>query len=330
MELAKKKQKGNLGKYTIYFVLLGMIVVLSVLSSDFLQPTNIINVLMLESPRAILAIGMGLVMISKGIDLSIGGTTAIASVISCSLVQNADYISRILPTNIMTPVWVAILAGLGTGLIVGLLNGYLIAYVKLPPFIATLGVYTITVGVAYTYTNTAPVTSIADGYKILSQYRIGGVFPIIVAYVVVLYIFFWILLNQTPFGKSIYAIGGSENAARVAGINIERTKMQLYVINALLAAAAGMLLAGRSGSGNAILGKGYELDAISAAAIGGVSMNGGVGTLGGIMVGVLILGVLNNGMLLLGFSTYLQEIVKGVIIIVAVTIDLRRSMRKGK
>lgn len=329
MTLKDKVKKLNLEKYTIYFVLVGLCIIMSICSSYFLKLSNITSMLSIEVPRAIFAMGMGVVMISGGIDLSVGSIAALASVVSASLVQDLDYVSRILPTSIHTPVWVAVLAGLLVGLIFGFLNGWLISYFKLPPFIATLGVQTTITGIAYLYTDTAPVSSVADGFKVISQGRIGG-FPIIIIYAVVLAVIFSVMLKKTKFGKRIYAIGGNESAARITGVNISKTKIQIYCISGLMAAFAGILLAGRAGSGNALIGKGYELNAVSAAAIGGVSMNGGIGSLGGIIVGVLILGVLNNGMLLMGLSTYIQEILQGVIIIVAVTIDLRRTLKRSR
>lgn len=331
METKNKKalKSLNLDKYTIYFVLLGLVIIMSFASEYFLKSSNLTSMLSIESPRAIFALGMGIVMISKGIDLSVGAIAALASVVSASLVQDPGYMSRILPPNIITPVWVAVLAGLAVGVIFGLLNGWLIAYLKLPPFIATLGVQTTVTGIAYLYTDTAPVSSVVSGFKVISQGRIGS-FPIIVIYAVVLAVLVAVILNSTKFGKRIYAIGGNESAARITGVNVEKTKMAIYCISGVFSAFAGMLLAGRAGSGNALIGKGYELTAVSACAIGGVSMNGGVGTLGGMMVGVLILGVLNNGMLLMGLSTYIQEILQGVIIVAAVTIDLRRALKRSR
>lgn len=326
MKFEKGSIKRDLSRYTIYFVLLGLVILMSALSRNFFTYTNITNIFVLESARAIMTIGMGLVMITKGIDLSVASVAALASVISGSLVQEMAYSGRLFSGLGYVPAWAALLAGLAVGLLIGILNGWLVAYIKLPPFIATLGTTTIAVGVAYSYTNSFPVPNLRGDFKIIAQASIGNV-PVIIIYVAVLAVIAWIILNKTRLGKRIYAIGGSESAARVSGINIEKTKMTVYIISSVLAAFAGILLAGRSGAGNSILAKGYELDAISAAAIGGVSMNGGIGTLGGMMIGMLILGVLNNGMLLLGISPYYQMILKGIIILIAVTIDLRRTLR---
>jgi len=320
--------RSAISKHTILIVLIAMVIVLAFLDRNFLTFINIKNIIVLESSRGIMTFGMCIVMISMGIDLSVSSVAALASVVSSSLVQELTYSGRILPGVGPFPAWVALIAGLVVGAIIGAINGWIIGYIKLPPFIATLGMTTIALGIAYTYTNASPVSSLSNDFKALSQTEIGPI-PVTAVYIVCLGTLTWVLLKKTKFGKYVYAIGSNENAASVAGVAIKRTKVLIYTYCGILAAFAGILMAGRAGAGNATLAKGYELDAISASAIGGVSMTGGVGTLGGVIVGILLLGVLNNGMLLLGISPYFQQIIKGLIILIAVTFDTRKNSKNN-
>ena len=321
------KAKSLIIKYPMYFVLLGLVVIMSLLSEKFLTYQNIMNVMIAESTRGILALGVGLIIITRGIDLSVGATVALSSVVTASLVQDASYTAKLLPNVPTMPVVVGVLAGMLTGALVGLFNGYLVAYRKVPPFIATLGGQVIARGIAYVYTDAYPIPMLSDEFKQIGQGGIGTVAYVVII-MVLLCVITGVLLHTTGFGKSLFAIGGNENAARVAGIKVERNTMLIYIYGSLLASVAGVMLAARSGAGAASLGVGYELDAIAAATIGGISQSGGVGSIGGIIVGIFILGFMNNGLLLLGVSPYMQEIIKGLIIVVAVTLDSRQKARR--
>lgn len=329
MKTKTKNQIANvLDKYTMHIILVVLFVIMSFSSEFFFTADNLLNILRLESFRAIMVMGMGLVIIIGGIDLSIGQVAALASVITASLIQNLDATTRLLPDTVFMPIAIGVLAGLLVGVIVGIINGYFIAYIDLPPFIATLGTQVLCQGISYTYTNAAPVSNLRDGFSYIAQGYVGPI-PLVVIYVVILSFAVWILLNKTRFGKHIYAIGGSESAARVAGIKVEKTKIIVYAFCGFVGALSGVCLASHTGAGNSLLATNYQLDAVSSCAIGGVSMSGGVGTVSGMLVGWLILGVLNNGMLLLGFSTYLQLVVKGLLILAAVTIDKKKSARRA-
>lgn len=325
--MKQANMKKVLNKYSMYFVLLALVLIMSVFSRDFLRFGNLMNVLVSEAGRGILALGVAFVIISGGIDLSVGAVVALSAVIGASFLQQPTYASRLFPNLPDLPIFVGIAAALLTGVLVGLFNGSLVAYRKVPPFIATLGGQVIARGIAYTYTNAYPVSMLKDKFKIIAQGNIRGI-PYFGIYFVIVAIIAFVLLNKTRFGKSLYAIGGNPNTARVAGINVERELVRAYIWSGVMASIAGIALAARAGSAIASLGDGYELDAIAAATIGGVSQSGGVGTVGGVVVGVFILGILNNGFLLLGVSPYLQQIIKGFIIVGAVMFDMRKVARR--
>lgn len=327
MTYMTKMKKAVIGN-PIYLVLVLLFIIMTLVTDNFLTTTNLFNVLVTESCRGILALGAGFVIISSGIDLSVGSVVALSAVITCSLAQVADYESKLLPNVGEVPLVIAILAGIAAGAAVGLFNGVMIAVFKVPPFIATLGTMTAASGIALTYTNSYPIPMLRPEYTKIGQGRIGE-FPVIILYFVLVAAALWVILNKTRFGKSIYAIGGNKSAAQVAGVNVRGVLIAVYVVSGIISAIAGILLASRTGSAIASLGEGYEMDAISAAIVGGVSNTGGVGTVGGMIVGVLILGIVNNGLLLLGVSPYTQKIVKGLIIVAAVAFDMWRSTRKN-
>ena len=319
---------GFIGKNPIYIVLILLVIVMSVLSPVFLTTTNLMNVLVSESGRGVLALAVGLVIITGGIDLSVASIAACASCVSASLVQASDYAQKILPNVKCAPAVVGLLAGLLVGLVIGAFNGAVIVFFNVPPFIATLGGTTIATGMALTYTNAHTVPMVSDSFKKLGQTMFGPV-PILVIYLVIIFAVAWVLVNKMKFGKCLYAIGGNVNAAIVSGINVRKNTLLAYIWSGVLAGFVGVFLAARSGAGSPSMADGYELDAIAAAVVGGVSTTGGVGTVPGIIVGVLLLGILNNGFLLLGVSPYLQQIIKGFIIVAAVAFDNFRERKRS-
>jgi inositol transport system permease protein len=313
-----------LRKYAIILILVAMVALLTVMTGGtFLQAQNLINVVRQMSVIAMLAIGVTVVIISTGIDLSSGSVVALSAVVATSLAQASGATNQMYP-GLNLPVFVAIAAGLLVGAGAGFVNGFLIAGFRIAPFIATLGMMTAARGLALIYSDGRPISKLNPDFNFLGQGAILGV-PVPIVLLAVVAVGAHLMLNNTRFGRHVYAIGGNEQAARVSGINLAWTKIGIYTFAGLLAGLGGMVLAGRIGSGNPQLGTGSELDAITAAVIGGTSFTGGIGTVWGTIVGALIIGVLNNGLDLLNVSPFTQQVVKGVIIVVAIIIDERKN-----
>ncbi len=319
---------------SIWVVLIFMAALMSILSPTFLTAKNLVSVLTTESITGILAVGVMWCILSKGIDLSPGALVALTGVVTASLAQKFEYgASRLFPNLPDIPVVVAILAGLAVGTFFGVINGLLIAYTKIPAFIATLGTQLIARALAQLYTNAYPIPELKPGLKNVAQFELFQISGASVTVIIIIFILFacasGFMLTQTRFGKAIYAIGGNDQAARVAGINVEKNIIKVYTWCAFCASVGGMLLATRSGAGNSSVGVNYELDAIAAATVGGTSHSGGVCRISGVIAGILIMGILKNGMMLLKISPYLQQVCKGIIIIAAVVFDMRKNAKKN-
>jgi inositol transport system permease protein len=320
-------------KYAIVFIFMAMFVGMWFLSDAFLQPRNLLNVVRQISVMGLIAIGVTMVIITTGIDLSSGSVAALAAVVAASLAQRVDWAGAKYP-GLELPVILPILAALAMGVLCGYINGGLIARFKIPPFIATLGMMTVARGFALIYSD-RPVSGLTDTYNSIGQGEIFKLLPIPgqpplgipipVIILALVAIGSHIMLNNTRFGRHIYAIGGNEQAALISGLNVGRIKIGVYTIAGLFAGLAGLVLSSRIGSGQPGLAVGIELDAIAAAVIGGTSLSGGIGTIWGTIIGALIIGVLNNGLDLLNVSAYWQTIVKGSIIVAAVIIDERKN-----
>jgi len=319
-------------KYAIVLVLAGLVIGIGIFESSFLRLDNLSNILRISSVRIIIALGVGGILITRGTDLSAGRTVGLCACIAASLMQRPDYASKMFPDLPYLPLIVPILAALAAGLLVGLLNGMVVAYLKVPPFITTLGTMVIVYGACSLYVDrpprgAMPIGGLRDDFASLGTGSWGGVPTLIVIAAVVLFLY-WVILNWTRFGKNIYAIGGNPEAANVAGVDVKRNLILVYVLGGVLYGLAGVLLAARSGGATNNYGLMYELDAIAAAVIGGVSTAGGVGTVSGMLTGVLIFQVLDNGLVILGVSPYWQQIVKGTIIVAAVAIDIRKYVTR--
>ncbi len=324
---SKEKMKKILNKYGIFFVLIAMVALMSTLSPSFLTVRNLLNIVRQISVIGLIAIGVTMIIITKGIDLSSGSLLALSAVVAASLAQRPDWATRMFPNLPALPVIVPIIAALAVGAIVGLINGSFVAFTGIPPFIATLGMMTAARGFALLYADGRPISSLTDSYNFIGQGSIAGL-PVPVLILAVVGVISYIMLNHTKFGKYLFAIGGNENAAYVSGVNIKKYKVLVYTYGSLLAGLSGIVLSSRISSGQPGLGLAYELDAIAAATIGGTSHSGGIGTIGGTIIGALIIGVLNNGLDLLNVSAYWQQIVKGVIIVGAVVLDVRKNAKK--
>ena len=312
----------------IWGVLVLLIIIMSIGNKNFLSLANFKTLLTGEAIKGVMAFGVAFAILTKGIDLSIGASAALIACVTGALVQSADYSSKILPGVGQFPAVAAILVGLLMGAAIGLIQGSIIAYTMMPAFIATLGGQLVCRAAAKIFT-ARPVSNLSDGFRFLGSAQIGPL-PVIVLVFVVIFALAAFILGQTRFGKSLYAIGGNDQAARVAGINVEKNLMLTYVWCGVLAALAGIMLAGRAGSADpASSGLNYELDAIAAATVGGTSHTGGVCRVTGVLCGVLIMGVINNGLVLLGVDDNYTNIIKGVIIVVTVAFDMKKNTKKA-
>ncbi|HCM25183.1 MAG TPA: ABC transporter permease [Treponema sp.] len=317
-----------LSRYTNLVTFIVLATVLSILTKGAsLGWDSVQNLVIAESVRAFAALGVGIIIITRGIDLSIGFVVCLVASVSASFAQTTDYSAALYP-GVDFPSYLPIVAGLATGAAFGLFNGVLIAYGKLPPFIATLGTMSIAKGLQLIYTRANVIGSLKAPFKNIAQGSVGPV-PNLAVYVFIASFIVWIVLRHTRQGTHLYAIGGNPQAARVSGINVEFELVKVYTYAGILYGVAGVLQASRLGLANALTANGMELDAIAAVTVGGVSQTGGVGTMGGMIVGVLTLGIINYGMTYLGVDSYFQLLVKGFIILVAVFADMKKYKRRA-
>jgi ribose transport system permease protein len=262
------------------------------------------------SINALIAFGMTLVILLGGIDLSVGSILALSSVFTATLISRGT-----------DPV-VATLVGIAAGALMGAANGLVIAKGKVAPFIATLGTMTILRGLALVVSNGSPVTGInSDFFTMLGGGYVADLIPIPVIWMALMFAVIWFVLKKTVFGRHVYAVGGNEEASRLSGVSVDRVKIWVYTLSGAMSAMAGIILTSRLNSAQPTAGAGYELDAIAAVVLGGTSLTGGRGWIFGTLVGALLIGVLNNGLNLLGVSSFYQQVIKGVVILLAVLID---------
>lgn len=300
---------GPLAGLIIFSIILGLI------SDNFFTLGNMLNLLRQVSVNALIAFGMTFVILTAGIDLSVGSTLALGSALTAGLL-----------TSGMDPI-LAVFIGLLIGFILGAINGLIITKGKVAPFIATLATMTIYRGATLVYTDGMPITGLSDSFAfemIGKGYLFGIPFPVII--MVVVFIILYFVQRKTVFGRQVYAVGGNEEAAKLSGIKTDRVKLWVYSITGMLAVLAGIIISSRLDSVQPTAGTSYELDAIAAVVIGGTSLAGGRGRIVGTLVGALIIGVISNGLNLLNVSSFYQQIVKGAIILVAVLFD--RSQKK--
>lgn len=304
--------KRNIG---IIIALLVLCVIVSVSRPQFLTSANFFNLLRSNSVNAIISCGMLMAILLGQIDISVGSTVGLAGILSAHLI-----------TNLGLPVPITVLICLGTGALVGVINGFFISYLSIPAFIATLATQCIGRGLTEIICNGITIRLANDAYSALINTDVGGI-PIIIIYAAVIMIITWFILNRTRFGYYIYALGGNSVAAQYSGVDVKKYNLIPYILIGIFCAIGGCIWSGRLGSSSATLGTGFEVNAIAAVAIGGADMFGGVGTIGGTFIGVLIVGVITNGMNLMGINSFWQDVLKGTIILAAVTIDLLRKRK---
>ncbi len=319
------KQFASNNAIIILIALLALFVGLT--TQNFFTGSNGRNLLINVAPRFIIACGVSGCLITKGTDLSAGRMVGLSACLSAMLLQDVTYSARMLPWLPDLPVWVALIIVLAIVAFFGAINGCVIAFLKVPPFIATLGMQTIVYGLCSVITNNQPLGGFKQSY---SQIAFGSLGPIpylpIIALLVGIYM--WVLFNKTRHGKYMYAIGGNENAAEVAGVNVSAALIRIYILAAVLYGLGGFLLGAKAGGASTATGFGYELEAIAACTIGGVSTNGGVGRVSGVLIGVLVFETLKICLQFMGVDPAITYIVQGFVIILAVALDLRKYLGK--
>lgn len=291
-----------------------LVIVITVLNPSFLSVNNLLNVLRQVSISALIAFGMTFVILTGGIDLSVGSTLALTGAVAASLLAGG------------TDPFIAMGLALILGLVLGAINGVIITKGKVAPFIATLATMTIYRGLTLVYTEGRPVSGLGDSlaFQLFGKGYFFGI-PVPVITMVVAFAILYFILHKTTFGRRVYAVGGNEEAAKLSGISPDRVKIAVYAITGFLAAMSALILTSRLNSAQPTAGESYELDAIAAVVLGGTSLTGGKGWIFGTLVGALIIGVLNNGMNLIGVSSFFQQVVKGAVILLAVLLDRKKT-----
>ncbi|MGK9044603.1 ABC transporter permease [Mammaliicoccus vitulinus] len=290
-----------------------LVVVISIMNSAFLDLSNLLNLLRQVSINGLIAFGMTFVILTGGIDLSVGSILALSSAFTAILI-----------TSGLDPI-VALIVGVLGGFLLGVFNGVLVTFGSMAPFIATLATMTIFRGLTLVVTDGNPITNLGDSYmfQLFGKGYFFGI-PVPAVTMIIVFIVLAIILQKTTFGRHTYAIGGNEIASKISGIKVNRVKILIYGISGLMSALAGAILTSRLNSAQPTAGTSYELDAIAAVVLGGTSLTGGKGRIIGTFIGVLIIGVLNNGLNLLGVSSFYQQVVKGIVILIAVLIDRKK------
>ncbi|MCI5970306.1 MAG: galactose/methyl galactoside ABC transporter permease MglC [Clostridia bacterium] len=336
----KSKQSKSIGEfllnYSLYIVLGLMILAFIITDINFISVNNITNILSQASTRGILALGAAGLIVLQGTDLSSGRILGLTAIISASLLQSATYASRMYPNLPVLPLIVPFIIAVCVGAIFGAINGFGVSKLKIHAFIVTLGTQLIAYGISCIYIDRPPLGAqpIANFDSRYVEFVNGSInlgfirLPYLIIYLAVIAVIMWFIWNKTVLGKNMFAIGGNPEAAAVSGVNLVKNIMIIFIISGVLYGIAGFLEAGRVGSATSNTGINYDLDAISACVVGGVSFAGGIGTIPGVLLGTIILQFINYGLNFVGVSPYWQYIIKGLIIILAVSIDVRKYLVK--
>ena len=331
MSFGKKAWKVVSGNPIVFLLIIAAIVV-GCVTDNFFSWANLSNLLSNTAVRFLIALGVSGCLITKGTDLSAGRQVGFAAVVAGILCQRGDYNGRLWKWAPEMPIGVVLLIVLVIGLIWGLLNGLIVTRLHVPPFIATLGTQTIIYGISLVISDAQPIGGFQKIYTTLINGRIGNVrgfhLPYLLFVAAVFGLLFWFIYNKTRHGKYMYAIGGNDVAAEVSGVNTTRTLLRIYATAGVMYAVAGYLLAAKSGGASASMGQGYELEAIAGCTIGGVSTTGGIGTVPGILVGVLVFELLKIILQFLGVNPYYNYVVQGLVIVLAVALDIRKYIAK--
>lgn len=328
----KMDWKQFLINYGIICVLGILVIYTGIMRPKFFTFRNLQSIALNVAPRFIIAVGVSGCLITKGTDLSAGRAVGLAACIAGTLLQKADYSGRFeltknLPAYGAWWVLVVLLIAMVICAIFGLINGIVISYLNVPAFIGTLGMQLMVYGICLVYTDATPIGGYRNDYTYVATGSLFGI-PFLFWIALIVGLIMWFLYNMTPHGKYMYAIGGNEQAAEVSGVNVKKTKIIIYVMAGMLYALAGFLLGAKAGGTSVNMGQGYELEAIAACTIGGVSVNGGVGRVSGVLIGVLVFELLKSAMQFLGIETNYQYIVQGIVIIVSIALDIRKYIAK--
>ena len=325
------EKKFNIKKFLSNNAIIILIAILALVvgfsTQNFFSANNLKNLIANVSPRFIIACGVSGCLITKGTDLSAGRQVGLAACLSAMMLQSVDYAARMLPGFPDIPWFVAMPIVMVIMGCFGAVNGCVIAYLKVPPFIATLGMQTIVYGLCSVITNNQPMGGYKQSYLTVASGTLGPI-PFLAIFALIVGIFFWFLYNKTRHGKYMYAIGGNENAAQVAGVNVTASLIRIYILASCMYALGGFLVGAKAGGASTNTGNGYELEAIAACTIGGVSTNGGVGKVSGVLVGVLVFEVLKICLQFLGVDPAYTYIAQGLVIVIAVALDLRKYLAK--
>ena len=307
-------------------------IVVGFTTQNFFSWGNLGNLVSNTAIRFLIALGVSGCLITKGTDLSAGRQVGLAACIAGVLIQRGDYTGRLYKSFPEMNMWIVLLIVLAIGAFIGFVNGWIISRLKVPPFITTLGTQTIVYGFCLVFTDAQPIGGFQQVYTKLITGRIGNVrgfyLPYLLFVALIFGALFWFIYNKTCHGKYMYAIGGNEVAAEVSGVNTKNTLLRIYIIAGVMYALAGYLLAAKSGGASASMGQGYELEAIAGCTIGGVSTTGGIGRVSGVLVGVLVFELLKIVLQFLGVNPYYNYVVQGLVIVVAVALDIRKYIAK--
>ena len=331
MEATKKLNGKAVGKWlsnnAIIMMMLAVTLIVGIIHPNFFSGTNMINLFKNVSIRYIIALGISGCLITTGNDLSAGRLAGFAACLACIFAQTEGAAGKFYPNMPTLPTPVVFILVIAICAIVGLCNGLVVSYLKVQPFIATLGMQQVVYGICLVYTGGTPIGSLNKDFTSLASNTIIGV-PVLIWIALIVAVCFWFLYNKTRHGKYMYAIGGNENAAQVAGVNVTASLIRIYILASCMYALGGFLVGAKAGGASTNTGNGYELEAIAACTIGGVSPNGGVGKVSGVLVGVLVFEVLKICLQFLGVDPAYTYIAQGLVIVIAVALDLRKYLAK--
>ena len=315
----------------IVILILLMVLFVGVTKQNFFSRSNFSNISINVACRFIIAVGVSGCLITKGTDLSAGRLVGLSACLAGTLLQKADYSGKFFPNMPFYGIWwvaVVLLICVAVCAIFGAINGIVVSYLQVPAFIGTLGMQLIVYGVCLVYTNATPIGGYRAAYTEVAKGQLFGVIPYLFLIALAVGIVMWFVYNKMPHGKYMYAIGGNEQAAEVSGVNTKKTKIIIYITAAACYALGGFLVGAKSGGSSVNMGYGWELEAIAACTIGGVSVNGGIGRISGVLIGVLVFEILKTCLQYLGVDTNYQYIAQGIVIVVAIALDIRKYIAK--